>query len=100
MAKPNFKIDEPPVVYDDPLMGRREFKTKWEFTQATEHEKWHFWGLSGVFRGPGWAEKSPGGGFSPANQGLRAGGRSRLIDHSWFQCPSAFRPHGRQKGGR
>lgn len=21
MAKPNFKIDEPPVVYDDPLMG-------------------------------------------------------------------------------
>ena len=34
MAKPNFKIDEPPVVYDDPLMGRREFKTKWEFTQT------------------------------------------------------------------
>ena len=34
------KTEEPPVVYDDPLMGRREFKTKWEFTQAAEHEKW------------------------------------------------------------
>ena len=41
-----------------------------------------FWGKNG---GPGEAEKAPRGGFSPANQGLRAAGRSRLIDHCWFQ---------------
>ena len=40
MAKTKDRTGEPPVVYDDPLMGRREFKTKWEFTQAAEHEKW------------------------------------------------------------
>ena len=40
MAKPKDKTDELPVIYDDPVMGRREFKTKWEFTQAAEREKW------------------------------------------------------------
>ena len=40
MTKPKDKTDELPVIYDDPVMGRREFKTKWEFTQAAEREKW------------------------------------------------------------
>jgi hypothetical protein len=59
-----------------------------------------FRGLLGVFRGPGEAEKGPPGWVLPGDKRLRAAGRSRLIDHSWFQCPSAFRTHGRQKGGR
>ena len=40
MTKPKDKTDELPVIYDDPVMGRREFRTKWKFTQAAEHEKW------------------------------------------------------------
>ncbi len=50
-----------------------------------------FRGLLGVFRGPGEAEKCPPGWVLPANKRLRAAGRSRLIDHCWFQGPSAFR---------
>ena len=50
-----------------------------------------FRGLLGVFRGPGGAEKGPPGWVLPANKRLRAAGRSRLIDHCWFQGPSAFR---------
>ena len=50
-----------------------------------------FRGFLGVFRGPGGAEKGPPGWVLPANKRLRAAGRSRLIDHCWFQGPSAFR---------
>ena len=51
----------------------------------------HFRGLLGVFGRPGEAEKGPPGWVLPANKRLRAAGRSRLIDHCWFQGPSAFR---------
>ncbi len=50
----------------------------------------HFRGFLGVFRGPGGAEIGPPGWVLPGDKRLRAAGRSRLIDHSWFQCPSAF----------
>ena len=50
-----------------------------------------FSGLLGVFRGPGGAEKGPPGWVLPGDKRLRAAGRSRLIDHCWFQGPSAFR---------
>ena len=58
-----------------------------------------FRGLWGVFRGPGGAEKGPPGWVLPGDKRLRAAGRSRLIDHSWFQCPSAFRD-GKKRAGR
>ena len=58
-----------------------------------------FRGLLGVFGRPGEAEKGPPGWVLPANKRLRAAGRSRLIDHSWFQCPSAFRD-GKNRAGR
>ena len=50
-----------------------------------------FSGLLGVFRGPGGAEKGPPGWVLPGDKRLRAGGRSRPMDHCWFQGPSAFR---------
>ena len=50
-----------------------------------------FRGFLGVFRGPGGAEIGPPGWVLPGDKRLRAAGRSRLIDHCWFQGPSAFR---------
>ena len=58
-----------------------------------------FRGFWGVFRGSGGAEKGPPGWVLPGGKRLRAAGRSRLIDHSWFQCPSAFRD-GKNRAGR
>ena len=58
-----------------------------------------FRGFLGVFRGPGGAGKGPPGWVLPGDKRLRAAGRSRLIDHSWFQCPSAFRD-GKNRAGR
>ena len=51
----------------------------------------HFRGFLGVFRGPGGPEIGPPGWVLPGDKRLRAAGRSRLIDHCWFQGPSAFR---------
>ena len=58
-----------------------------------------FRGFWGVFRGSGGTEKGPPGWVLPGGKRLRAAGRSRLIDHSWFQCPSAFRD-GKKRAGR
>ena len=50
-----------------------------------------FRGLLGVLGRPGGAEIGPPGWVLPGDKRLRAAGRSRLIDHCWFQGPSAFR---------
>ena len=50
-----------------------------------------FSGLLGILGRPGGAEKGPPGWVLPGDKRLRAAGRSRLIDHCWFQGPSAFR---------
>ena len=49
-----------------------------------------FRGFLGVFERPGGAEIGPPGWVLPGDKRLRAAGRSRLIDHCWFQGPSAF----------
>ena len=58
-----------------------------------------FRGFLGAFRRPREAKNRPPGWVLPGDKRPRAAGRSRLIDHSWFQCPSACRD-GKNRAGR
>ena len=50
-----------------------------------------FRGFWGAFRGPWGGQNRPPGWVLPGDKRPRAGGRSRPMDHCWFQGPSAFR---------
>ena len=58
-----------------PRRGRKPRRTPTRRENA--RNRGCFGGFWGKNEGPGEAEKAPRGGFSPANQGLRAAGRSR-----------------------
>ena len=61
---------------------RRRMPRRMPMRRENRAKNGDFRGFVGVFGGPGEAEKAPRGGFSPANQGLRAAGRSRGLSQA------------------